>query len=239
MREVREGEALSPSAPPNVRWISFKKATIPQLTRDGRKWGGDLSNGLPDPYAKLLVNNGPILQTTVQRGTLTPTWPDAPKGNFRIGRDDRLRIEVWDARVVNDRPIGIREVGTINVNEVFSERLDVETENGVRVEVAIESARGRLGYGFFYELRTYDVYTSRVFEESPAARAGLRVGDQIIRIDGREARDMNEGEIRTAFNARRPKGVTLDIKHADGTTLSTTIQEGGVYPLYHEIGSFQ
>jgi len=239
LRELRQAETLEPAAPPTVRWVAFRSAKIPTLTRDGRKWGNDLSNGLPDPYAKLLVNGGLLLQSTVQRSTLNPTWPDADSGNFRFHKDDRLRLELWDAGVVSDRPIALREIGTVNVSEVFIETIDVDTEIGVRFNVALERARGRVGYGFFYELRTYDVYVSRVFEESPAARAGMRRGDQIVLIDGHAARNMSEAQLRSHFNARRSEGIKLDIKHSDGTVLHFTLREGAIYPLYREIGSFK
>lgn len=239
MRDVRAGQVLDPSPPSDLRWIAFKGATIPSLTRDGRRWGNELSSGLPDPYAKLLVNKGPLLQTTVQKGTLKPTWPDAPAGNFRLREEDRFRVEVWDARVINDHPIGIRDIGRLDSADVGSGELDVETESGVRVQIAIEPARGKVGYGFFYELRTYDVYVTRLFEESPAARAGIRPGDQILRINDKLARDMSDGEIRTAFNAPRPDGVRLAIKHADGAEVELVLKEGAIYPLFREVGTFR
>jgi hypothetical protein len=239
MRDARAGQVLDPAPPSDVRWIAFKKATIPSLTRDGRRWGNELSSGLPDPYAKLLVNKGPLLETTVQRATLQPTWPDAPAGNFRLRQEDRFRVEIWDARVINDHPIGIRDIGRLDSADISSGVLDLETESGVRVQVAIEPAHARVGYGFFYELRTYDVYVTRVFEESPASRAGIRPGDQILFIGEKLARDMTEGEIRTAFNASRPEGVKLTIKRANGARVDLVLKEGAVYPLFREIGTFR
>ncbi len=236
MRSVRTGQALDPSPPSDLKWIGFKGATIPALTRDGRRWGNDLSSGLPDPYVKLLVNGGELLQSTVDKATLEPTWPDAPSGNFRIRSDDRLRVEIWDARVINDHPIGIRDVGSVGSEDLTGDELDVETDSGVRVRIAFEPAHGKIGYGLFYELRTYDVFISRLFEESPASRAGVRKGDQILRINGRSVRDMSEGEIRSAFNAPRPEGIRLGIKHADGAEVDLQLKEGAVYPLYREMG---
>lgn len=239
MRNVRDGQPLDPSPPSDLKWVAFKGARIPALTRDGRRWGNDLSDGLPDPYVKLLVNGGELLQSTVQRSTLEPTWPDAPAGNFRLRPDDRLRVEVWDARVINDHPIGIRDVGRLTPEDMTGDELDIETESGVRVRLAIEPARGRIGYGFFYELRTYDVYITRLFEESPASRAGLRAGDQVLRIQDRSVRDMSEAEIRSAFNAPRTDGILLAIKHADGSEVELTLKEGAVYPLFREVGTFK
>jgi len=45
-----EGRALE-AAPAGLRWVSFKGATVPSETRDGRKWGSDLGRKSPDPYA--------------------------------------------------------------------------------------------------------------------------------------------------------------------------------------------
>jgi hypothetical protein len=238
MRELRTGQVLDPSPPSDLKWIGFIGATIPVLTRDGRRWGNELSSGLPDPYVKLLVNRGELLQTTVQKGTLKPTWPNAPAGNFRIREDDRFRLEVWDARVINDHPIGIRDIGRLG-SEDMGGVMNVETDSGVRVQIGIEPARGRVGYGFFYELRTYDVYVTRLFGESPASRAGLQAGDQILRIDDKNARDMSEGEIRSAFNAPRAEGVRMAIKHPNGAEVELTIREGAIYPLFSEIGTFR
>ncbi len=239
LRNAQNGQALDPSPPSDLKWIEFKSAVIPHLTRDGRRWGNELSDGLPDPYVKLLVNDSELLKSTAQSNTLEPTWPNAPSGNFRIRKNDRVRVEVWDARVMNDRPIGIRDVGRLDVEDMMRDELDIETASGVRVRIAFEPAHGRIGYGFYYELRTYDVYITRLFEESPASRAGLRVGDQVLSIDGRPTRDMSKEELRSAFNAPRAKGIRLMIKHADGTEVEMTLKEGAIYPLFRELHNNQ
>jgi hypothetical protein len=214
--------------------MSVVKATIPATTRDGRKWGNELSSGLPDPYVKILVNRGILLETSSQKKTLNPTWPNSPAGNFRIRDEDRFRVEVWDARVINDAPIGIKDIGRLASETVSGDELNLETDSGVRITIGIEPAKGKVGYGFFYEHRTYDTYITRVYEESPANRAGLRPGDQIVRIDGKLVREMSEGHIRGAFNASRPEGLQLAIKHADGTHRQLTLKEGAIYPLFRE-----
>ncbi len=227
---------MDPAPPNDVRWLSFRAATIPQLTRDGRRWGNDLSSGLPDPYAKLLVNGVEILRTTVQKGTLTPTWPDAPAGNFRIGPNDRLRVELWDARVINDQPIGIRDIGRLDSDTSALPELNVECDSGARIRLAIEPAHGLIGYGLYYEMRTYDAYVTKVFSESPAARAGIAVGDRIDTLDGTPVRTMDEGQLQGVFNRPRTQPLPVTVTHQDGSQVSVTMKRGAVYPLFREYG---
>jgi hypothetical protein len=232
MRDARAGQVLDPAPPSDLKWIGFKGAKIPALSRDGRSWGNELS-GAPDPYAKLIVNGMEVIRTNAQKRTLEPTWPDSPAGNFRLQPDDRVRIEIWDARVINDHPIGMRDVGRIDTNQVLEE-LEVETDSGVRVRLAIEPAHGILGYGFYYELRTYDVFVTRVFEESPAARAGIRAGDQLLAIEGRAVRAMTEDQVRSALNTPRMGPLRLTVRHQDGAEVSIKLAEGAIYPLFRE-----
>ncbi|HLU86777.1 MAG TPA: S41 family peptidase [Taishania sp.] len=61
-----------------------------------------------------------------------------------------------------------------------------------------------------------DVYIAEPYEGSPAAKAGLRAGDRIISIEGRNMENKNTEEVST--NLKGPKGTTIAIKveHADG-----------------------
>jgi hypothetical protein len=240
MRPVAMGQALDPPPPPEVRWLAFKGAKVPERTRDGRRWGTELGKGLPDPYAKLLVGGVEVLRTKVDRSTLTPTWADSPKGNFRIRPDDKMRVEIWDARVMNDHPIGIKDLGPMSTNDQRGlEEIQEECESGAQFTLANEPAHGFIGYGLFYELRTYEAYVTRVYEESPAARAGIKPGDQLVAIDGREVRSMKEGELQSTFNAPSSKGHDLSVRHENGSTVMVALKEGAVYPLFREIGAFE
>jgi hypothetical protein len=236
LRPPGAGQVLDPAPPSDIRWLRFRGAVIPQLTRDGRRWGNELSNGMPDPYAKLLVNGVEVLRTTVQRNTLTPSWPDSPGGNFRVSGDDKLRIELWDAKVINDQPIGIRDLGRLDTDVDVLPELDVECESGARVRLAIEPAHGLIGYGLSYELRTYDVYVTKVYAESPAARVGLRVGDRVDALDGRLTRTLDEAQIQSIFNAPRPTPLPIAVRHEDGSQVHVLMKQGAVYPLFREYG---
>jgi hypothetical protein len=134
---VRSAEGREIEAPPkDLRWIAFKGADVPAETRDGRKWGGDLGRRAPDPYAVLYMNGRLLLKTPAQGGTLVPTWPDGPAGNFRINRNDRFRVELWDSNTLNDHPIGFKEIGSIDEWVDTSGEVEIECNSGARVLLA-------------------------------------------------------------------------------------------------------
>jgi len=237
---VRSAEGRDVEVAPNeLRWLAFKGANVPTETRDGRKWGGSLGRSAPDPYAVLYLNGKVLLKTAPQGGTLSPTWPDGPAGNFRIKRHDRFRVELWDSNAINDRPIGIKEVGSLDDGSETGEA-DLEFDSGARVRIAFEPPHARLGLGFYYELRIGEVYVTRVFEESPAGRAGIKPGDQILALEDKAVSAMKSPEIQSAFNSPHLKGLPMRVRHrADGQEAAVVLKEGAIFPLFSEMGTLR
>ena len=235
VRKFPAGRDPDPPPPDDLRWIRFLSGRVPERTRDGRTWGQAFGT-LPDPYAKLLVNGREILETDAQRDTLEPTWPDSTRGNFRILPTDKLRVEMWDSNPLNDKPIGVRDIGRPTEDMVSSRRIRVELEGGAEVVLAFEPAHPQFGLGLWYELHTDSCYITRMLQGSPAERAGLQKGDKVVRIAGREVSAMSIDEIRTAFNAVPIAGVKLDLQHEDGSVLQVTLKEGPIYPSFDQFG---
>ncbi len=237
LRPPAAQQALDPPPPDDLRWIRFVDGRVPERTRDGRTWDQALGGGLPDPYARLLVNGKEVLRTSVQSDTLEPTWPGSPSGNFRIGPDDKLRVELWDANTINDKPIGVREIGRPSAEDREAGQIRVELEGGGKLTLAFQPAHARIGLGLWYELRTTTVFITRTMERGPAERAGIKKGDQVISIAGREVKTMSAGEVRSAFNAVPLAGVQLMVKHADGATETVKLVEGPIYPTFDQLGA--
>ena len=238
---VRSAEGHELEAPPKgLRWIAFKGAEVPPETRDGRKWGGDLGRRAPDPYAALYMNGRLLLKTPAQRGTLVPTWPDGPAGNFRINRYDRFRVELWDSNVLNDHPIGYKEVGSLDEGLDTSGEVEIECNSGARVRLAFEPAHARLGLGLYYELRIGEVFVTRVYEESPAGRAGIKPGDQILALEGKPVSGLKAFEIQSILNTPHMSGLPMKIRHkVDGKEADVTLKEGAIFPLFSEMGTLR
>ena len=234
-RPVAAGLALDPPPPPELRWFKLVSARVPERTRDGRQWQ---ANGKASAYAKLLVNGAELFRTSAQEDTLTPTWPGSPRGNFKIATTDRLRVELWDANPINDKPIGVRELGTVDEISPFEGQVHVELNEGAgEVVLGFDTAHAVSGLGLWYELRTVGAAVTRLLEGSPAERAGILPGDEVIRIGARDVSTMTPDEIRSAFNA-----VPLDgpepcrSSTPAGVVAEVTLKEGPIYPTFSQFG---
>ena len=214
-------------------YLKFANAHIPTRTRDGRQWDS-VGGSAPDPFAKLLIDDKEIVLTPVQANTLSPTWPDQKHGNYRIPRNTPVRIELWDANAINNHPICVESIGNL-LSEVSDEQnLELRCDSGATIELVVQPAHAKFGLGLYYELGTYDIRVTRVVAESPAARAQLKRGDQLIRIQGHEVKGMDQESARSLINSNVSTGVTFAVKHADGSQDDVTVKDGPMYPTIDE-----
>lgn len=233
-RPMAPGAQLDPPPPSDLHWIKFVSARIPERTRDGRPWQ---PNGKASPYAKLLVNGVELIKSGTQSDTLEPTWPEGPHGNFKVAAGDKLRVEVWDSNPLNDKPIAVQELGVVGEVKAFEGKVRVELlEGAAEVVFAFEPAHAVSGLGLWYELRNQGCALTRLLEGSPAERAGLLAGDEVLRIGGHDVSPMTPDQIRSAFNAVPMDGLALVVKHTTGATSDVTLKEGPIYPTFGQFG---
>jgi len=228
MKTPPAGRKIAPLPPPDLLYIDFVSAEIPPRTRDGRPWDS-LGGSLPDPFAKLIVDDREIIKTPVQSDTLKPTWPDQKRANYWVSRNAEVRLEVWDSNPLNNHPICIKRLRDFH-DQAGPIPFEIDCDSGAHVRMRVEPAHGRWGLGFNYELSTDGASVSHIFPESPAARAGMKVGDDIVEIQGKRLDKMEEGEAQSLVNANAQVGVDLLLRGKDGAEHRVTIKEGVVYP---------
>jgi hypothetical protein len=232
VRVAPAGRELAPPPPEDLLFITFKSAEIPERTRDGRKWDS-IGGSLPDPFAKLFINDKVLITTPVHSNTLKPTWPEQKRANYRIAKGSRAKLELWNSNELTNHPICIKRLEDLH-DAATNGQLDVMCDSGARLTLTVERAHARMGLGLYYELRTEAVFVTRVIGESPAAREGLSRGDEILRIQGKEVKTMDEGEAKSLINTHAAGGVLLTIRRADGSVKDVTIKDGPMYPLVDE-----
>lgn len=224
---------LTPPPPDDLLFLRFAGAVIPTRTRDGRSWDS-VGGSLPDAFAKLIIDDKVIIETAVQSNTLTPTWPDQRRANYRVSPSASVRVELWDSNPISNHPICVSAVHDLHVDAVSEEPKIINCDSGAELKLIIDRAHGKLGIGLYYELRTEEVVVTRVIHESPAARAGLAVGDQLLKIQGKLVKTMADGEAQSLINANAATGVSLLVKKPDKTQMEVSLKEGALYPLAEE-----
>ena len=233
VRQVPEGHRFDPPPPSDVLYIAFTKAVIPAQTRDGRAWDS-VGGSLPDVVAKLRVDKADLVVTPVQSNTLQPTWPNQKRGNYRIQPKAEVMVELWDSNPINDRPICVERIRDLHDAALGEGRIEVSCESGAYVELEVEPGHGTLGIGFSYELRTDAVFVTQVAGESPAARAQLKRGDQIVGIMGEPVRGMDEKRVRSLINANASTGLALTLRDTAGAERNLTLRDGPIYSTLRE-----
>lgn len=227
------GVKLDPPPPGDVLYVQFDSAEIPPKTRDGRRWDA-MGGEAPDVFAKLIVDERELIVTPVESNTLKPTWPDQLRANYRIRSGAQIKVELWDSNPMINHPVCSEVV--LNMHDQASEArpLEIDCDSGARVILRVEPAHAKLGLGMWYELRSGAVAVTRVLAESPAARAGLRRGDEITKIQGEDVKTMEEGRAQSLINANASVGVALEIRRGPGQTEAIKLKSGPIYPLKEE-----
>lgn len=224
---------LKPPPPEDLLFLKFDGAVIPSRTRDGRNWDS-VGGSLPDAFAKLIVDDKVILETPVQSNSLTPTWPDQRRANYRVAPGALVRVELWDSNTLNNHPICVASLRDLHADAVSEEPKLISCSSGAELRLVVDPAHGKLGIGIFYELRTEQVVITRVLKESPAARAGLAPNDELLKIQGKLVKTMADGEAQSLINANAATGLTLLVKKADKSQVEINLKEGAIYPLAEE-----
>lgn len=224
---------LEPPPPEDLVYLKFAGAQIPNRTRDGQQWDS-VGGAAPDPFAKILIDGRDLVVTPVQANTLHPTWPDQRVGNYRIPRNVPVRVELWDSNAINNHPICVESIGNL-LSEVSQEQtLELRCDSGATIELVVQPAHAKFGLGLYYELGNDEIRVTRVVSESPAARAKLKRGDQLLRIQGHDVKGMDQQTARSLINANASTGVALTIKRSDGSQEELTLKDGPMYPAIDE-----
>ncbi len=226
------GFKMDPPPPEDVLYVQFASALIPKKTRDGRQWD-EVGGEAPDVFAKLIVDNKELIVTPVESNTLKPTWPDQVRANYRIRSGALVKVELWDSNAITNHPVCAEKVLELHMQANVGQ-LEIDCQSGARVVLQVEPAHGKLGLGFYYELRSGAVYVTRVLNESPAARAGLKAGDEITIIQSKPVKTLESDEAQSLINANASVGVKFTVKHQDGKTEELTVKNGPIYPLVDE-----
>lgn len=220
---------FDPPPPPNLYYIAFAEVEIPPKTRDGRSWDDD--GGAPDPYGVVLVGDEELFRTAVARDSFQPTWPETPKRNYMVPRDAIIKVEVWDENPMHSRPVCVKKIKKPAEEARGTGQIDIRCDTGATITLDFAPAKARWGIGMFYELRADGPAVTRVLLHSPATRAGLKGGEEIVSINGKKTAGLDEKKVRSLINSSIKSGLDLEIR-TGGSTKKVRLEEGPIYSLH-------
>lgn len=234
-----QGVTLEPGPPDDLYWLRFVAARVPAKTPGGLSWDDD--HGLPDPYAVLLVDGVRLLESGTQNDTLTPTWPRGPGGNFRLPAGRPARVALYDRDTLRDQPISAEVIRALSSSDAVRGYRDVDlgsvhVSGAAKVRLAVERAHAMFGLGFTYRRTGASYHVVGLYQHGPGSRAGLREGDELVRIGERPVAEMSPAEVKSWFNAVPAAGLSLTVLHDDGASENVNVNLGPVYPLFSEYG---
>jgi PDZ domain-containing protein/C2 domain-containing protein len=222
-----------PPPPDDVYYLSLTSAELPEKTRGGQAWDDD---GPPDPFAVLLVEGKETLRTASGADTLAPSWNDLG-GNFELPVSAEVAIEVRDSDGVTSELMGKAKTGAPTSAQLVTGTMTLDLGDGGRVVLRAGPAHAYVGLGFDYGLDQRGLQVRKILKHSPASRAGLVVGDRIIKVGDRDVRGRPAREAESALNAIGSKPVVMVVQHDGGATEDIELTVGAIYPLYDELGA--
>lgn len=213
----------APSDTPDDLWkLIIVSADVPRTQRSGLPW--DEAKGAPDPYVRLYVNGRELWRSPTVTDSLRPEFNASPPRNLAVARNERLRLELWDEDAVGGDPIGVYE-GRALGEAILDAETTLKLEGGATLTVRVARPEPHAGTGIaLYEIRKTALHLLEILPRSPAARAGLKAGDQITAIDGKTIDQLGprgaesalvlaaqrESELTVVSPGESPRAVTLD-----------------------------
>jgi membrane-associated protease RseP (regulator of RpoE activity) len=231
----RRSTALSPvsdassgavSVPDDLHHITFVSAQIPPRERSGLAWDDD---GAPDAFVRLYRNDELVWEGTPVDDTLTPAFGQSPPRNVSFPRDAAIRIELWDRDSVQPQIIGVWRNRGLPPNALPDADVGVMLDGGAQVLFRLGRPAAHRGVGIpAYEARGGSLRVLEVDPFSPAGRAGVRPGDDIVSIGGERVGDLGEARAASALSLAADRQQSLTIERA-GAQIEAPLDRGFVW----------
>ena len=151
----------------------------------------------------------------------------AARNDFGLGRNMEITVNMMRELALNyvdeidpDRLMEGAAAGMVSDLDPYTEYIP---EKGMQdFELLTTGKYG--GIGALIRQKEDYVRIAQPYEGSPADRAGLRIGDKILAIDGKDAKGFSTEEVSSRLKGEPGSKVRVEVEHLDGTTQSVAIR---------------
>jgi hypothetical protein len=208
------GRAASTDVPPNMVTLRILGAELPPTEISGLPWDDDGSP--PDAFFRLYIDGERVWESEVIENQLAPRWNAIAPRNVVIARSSRFRLELWDRDTAfSADPLGRLERDGLPATAGSGALARLELERSV-VSIQVDAPRAHEGLGLSVELRPDALIVLSVEDFSPAARAGMRLGDRILAIGGARIADGSSDLAMTRLSLAAERNYGLRVAGPDG-----------------------
>ena len=218
-------EGTSTDAPANVWRVTIVSAVVPPEQRSGQPWDEDSG---PDVYVRVLRGDTAIFETRVLDDEPTPVWNAELPANLDFSPGAEVRFEVFEADGVATDPVGIlRTRGLPASMQPGGESVLPLDAAGATLRLHVEAPRPHRGVGIREVEERSDALVVLALEaNSPAGRAGLAVGDRIVRIGAESVAMLGGPRAARRLSQAAGRGTALDIETPEGETRTVELDQG-------------
>jgi hypothetical protein len=174
-------------------------------------WDEDGSG--PDPFIRLYRGDELVWESEPRFDTLAPEWNVTLPANVLFPSSTPVRIEVWDKDGLEHDPIGIIRSLGLPSNALPDALAQLRLDTDAILTMRVRSPVPHRGLGLsLYEFRGDHVLALEVTPESPAGRAGLQAGDQIVAVGDSSVDELGEARTASALSMAVQERKSLTVK---------------------------
>jgi len=216
------------SRPSGMWTFQVLSAELPQRKPSGLPWDDDGSG--PDPFVRIYLNDRELWQSPVIEDTTQPAWNVTLPANVVIASNAKLRLEVWDfdSQVKAD-PMGGTATQGLPGNAMPDAEARVTLDNLANLTIKVSEPRPMRGVGLTVEIRPNALRVIEVQPYSPASRANIRVGEDIIAIGDTAVSSLNDNDAFSRLSLALDSGATLSIVDQGGTQRSVQLDKDPIW----------
>ena len=217
--------SAEPVDTPSGLWsIRLVEAHLPESRGGGLPWDSDGTG--PDPYIRLVIDERVVWESPVQENTRNPQWNVTLPRSVRIAAGSKLRLELWDQDTASADPAGVFSSLGLPANAMPNARARLPLGNLGTVTITVSAPKAWKGLGVNYEQRSDALVVRAVEPFSPAARAGITVGDRVVAIGESRVEQLTAARAASDLSLAVDRGSALTVADQQGKEREVQLDRG-------------
>jgi hypothetical protein len=207
--------SVQPQTTPSHLWsLRFLDAELPEFKGGGLAWDSDGTP--PDPYLRLRIDGRVVWESPVQKDTRHPVWNVTLPRSIYVPPSASFRLELWDDDAASSDPAGVILRSGLPETALPNAVAHLNLDNLAVVTVTVSDPVAFKGVGLEFEQHSDALLVLRVEPFSPAARAGIKVGEQIAAIGPTHVEALGPARAASDLSLASDRGSQLTVIDAHG-----------------------